>query len=80
MYIANKHIGNTRICQCMYGKIMITIDYKTCELAFDLSVSPCFQFKPSSSLAHWCYMSVDAAKRLECDFTGLDELMKRGEL
>lgn len=59
----------------MYGKVIKTTDSKTCELAFDLSVS-----KPSSSLACWCYMSVDVAKKLECDFTGLDELMVRGEL
>ena len=79
-HIANKHIANTPICPRMYGKIISSIDYKTCELAFDLSVPPCFTFKPSSSLAHWCYMSVEAAKRLECDFSGLDELMERGEL
>ena len=80
MYIANKQIPNTLICQSMYGKVIKTIDYKTCELAFDLSVSPCFLFTPSLSLAHWCYMSVEAAKRLECDFSGLDALMERGEL
>ena len=80
IYIANKQIGKTPICRCVYGKVITTTDSKSCELAFDLSVSPCFQFKPSSSLARWCYMSVDVAKRLDCDFTGLDELMRRGEL
>lgn len=41
MYIANEHIPNTLICPRMYGKIIRTIDYKTFELAFNLSVSPC---------------------------------------
>ena len=80
IYIANQQIDNTLICQRMYGKIIKTIDYNTCELAFDLSLPPCFKLKPSSSGAHWCYMSVEAAKRLECDFSGIDELMERGEL
>jgi hypothetical protein len=43
IYISNKQIANTLICQRMYGKIIKTSDYNTCELAFDLSVRPCFK-------------------------------------
>ena len=80
IYIASKRIPNTSILQCMYGKVVKTTKLSNCELAFDLSLPPCFKFKPSASLSYWCYMSSDAAKRLNCDFTGLDELMRRGEL
>ncbi len=86
IYVANKRIANTSILQCMYGKVVRTgkvakgSEFASCELAFDLSLSPCFKFKPSSSVARWCYMSPDVAKRLGCDFAGVDELMRRGEI